>query len=63
MASICDIYQSGKGNKAIPKALGHTRSYYPQVRKTINSGVTTQERPSKIRATVEEVMKESGTKS
>ncbi len=40
------MYQSGKGYKAISKALGiHGQSHYLQMEKTWNSGEPSQERP------------------
>ncbi len=47
---VIEIYQSGKGYKAISKALGlianHSESHYPQMAKTWNSGEPSQEWPA-----------------
>ncbi len=44
------VDMSGKGYKAISKALGpplnHSQSYYPQIEKTWNSGEPCQEWPA-----------------
>ncbi len=48
--NIVDMCQSGKGYKALSKALGLQRStgqsHYPQMEKTWNSGEPSQERPA-----------------
>ncbi len=47
---IVDLYQSGKGYKAMSKALGlqrtTVRAIYPQMEKTWNSGEPSQEWPA-----------------
>ncbi len=50
---IVDMYPSGKGYKAISKALGlhrnHGQSHYPQIEKTCNSGEHPQVGPYDFR--------------
>ncbi len=65
---IVDMYQSGKGYKAISKALGlhRSQSHYPQMEKTWNlprSGWPTKITPRAQRWLIQEVIKEPRTTS
>ncbi len=64
---IVDMYQSGKGYKAISKALGtpvnHGQSHYPQMEKTWNSGELPKITPRAQWRLIQEVIKEPRTTS